>query len=60
MARQVFAVGHIRPKRLVDLARVCAWCSRFLTDRDRIRAMNGAPITHCMCESCKGGPGRAA
>ena len=50
MSRTLFAVG--RNETVQELARQCAWCRGFFSDRDARLYDQGAPLTHGICATC--------
>lgn len=52
--RTAFAAGRSEPPGYGNvLARICGWCKTFASADDAVKASQGAPLSHGICERCK-------
>lgn len=52
--RTSFAAGRSEPPgHADDLAHRCAWCKRWGSGDDAVKASNGAAVSHGICPDCK-------
>lgn len=52
--KTAFAAGRSEPPgHADDFAKQCAWCKRWGSADDAVKASQGAPISHGICSACR-------
>lgn len=51
--RHLSLVGVVRNRKVIKLARRCAWCRTWLSAEDYVLAHTGARVTHSICPICE-------